>query len=183
VANVTAHGLDLNEVHKIELFGREVDRLRLRKGDLLVVEGNGSPSQIGRAALWDGSIEDCVHQNHLIRLRGREGLLPEYLEAVWNSPENRAILTAVSSSSSGLHTLSVGKLKQLRFPVPPMAEQLRSASLLTQARAAQARLAGQMIAGKARSAQLRRAVLAAAFSGKLTGEHTDQEVVEELVDE
>ena len=97
VANVTAKGLDLSDVHAIELFGDELPRLRLRRGDLLVVEGNGSASQIGRAAVWDGSIADCVHQNHLIRVRAREGLLPRYLGLLWNSPAVREELTSVSS--------------------------------------------------------------------------------------
>ena len=111
VANVTGQGLDLADVHRVELFDGELDKLRLEVGDLLVVEGNGSPSQIGRAALWDGSIADSVHQNHLIRVRPITDVLPGYLEAIWNSPQNRRQLTELSSSSSGLHTLSVGKLK------------------------------------------------------------------------
>ena len=89
VANVTSSGLDLREVHRVELFGDELTTLRLRQGDLLVVEGNGSASQIGRAATWDGSLKDCVHQNHLIRVRPGARVLPAYLEVVWNSPESR----------------------------------------------------------------------------------------------
>jgi len=104
VANVTARGLELDNVHQVELFGNELDRLRLEVGGLLVVEGNGSPSQIGRAATWDGSIANCVHQNHLIRVRPGPKLLADYLEAVWNSPETRRELTDLSSSSSGLHS-------------------------------------------------------------------------------
>jgi hypothetical protein len=91
VANVTAKGLDLSDVHAIELFGDELPRLRLRRGDLLVVEGNGSASQIGRAAVWDGSIADCVHQNHLIRVRAREGLLPRCLGCLNSSSAVREI--------------------------------------------------------------------------------------------
>ena len=66
VANVLRGSLDLQEVHKIDLFSGELDKLRLFSGDLLIVEGNGSPSQIGRMAIWKGEIEDCVHQNHII---------------------------------------------------------------------------------------------------------------------
>lgn len=130
VANVTSGGLDLTDVHEVELFGDELKRLRLERGDLLVVEGNGSPSQIGRAAVWDGSIPNCVHQNHLIRVRPRERILPEFLGLLWNAPSVRDELTRVSSSTSGLHTLSVAKLKRLMLPVPPLAEQRRIAEIL-----------------------------------------------------
>ncbi|GGB26302.1 hypothetical protein GCM10011492_15640 [Flexivirga endophytica] len=178
VANVTAKGLDLTDVHRIELFGDELTKLRLARGDLLVVEGNGSASQIGRAALWDGSIEDCVHQNHLIRVRVTGDLLPEYLEAVWNSPETRAELTAVASSSSGLHTLSVTKLKRISIPIPERAEQQSIVATLADDRAARKRLVNEVQVARTKLSGLRRAVLAGAFSGTLTGRHTDDEVIE-----
>ena len=63
VANVTAAGLDLRDVHEIELFGDELQRLRLAPGDLLVVEGNGSPSQI------DGRTKTSIAQSRFPRSR------------------------------------------------------------------------------------------------------------------
>lgn len=130
VANVTADGLDLNEIHEIELYSGELDRYRLQRGDLLVVEGNGSASQIGRAAVWDGSINDAVHQNHLIRVRPIPELDERYLGLLWNSPTIRDELSRVASSTSGLHTLSVTKLKRIMLPFPPLAEQQRIVDLL-----------------------------------------------------
>lgn len=168
VANVTARGLELDEVHKVELFGNELDRLRLKVGDLLVVEGNGSPSQIGRAATWDGSIANCVHQNHLIRVRPGPGLLPEYLEAVWNSPETRRELSDLSSSSSGLHTLSVSKLSSLHVPVPNLQAQSVAVAAVREVRDFRQRLVAALGASIDRGASLRRALLSSAFSGRLT---------------
>jgi type I restriction enzyme S subunit len=170
VANVSARGLELDDVHQIELFNGELDRLKLEAGDLLVVEGNGSPSQIGRAALWDGSIANCVHQNHLIRVRPMDRLLPEYLEAVWNSPENRARLTQVASSSSGLYTLSVSKLKQLSLPVPSIARQRELVDEVVGIRDIRARLGASIATAAQRKKALRRSLLAAAFSGQLTAQ-------------
>ncbi|SMO37317.1 restriction endonuclease subunit S [Propioniciclava tarda] len=180
VANVTAEGLNLDEIHYVEASDDEVARLSLRAGDLLVVEGNGSPSQIGRAAVWDGSIEGCLHQNHLIRVRPREGLLPEYLEIVWNSPIARRRLSQVASSSSGLHTLSVRKLSQLSFPVPSVADQSAVVSYIQELRQQSRRLTNELLRARTRSTSLRRAILAAAFSGRLTGSASDADRIEEL---
>ena len=47
----------------------EFDRVLLCAGDLMVVEGNGSPDQIGRVAEWNGELAICCHQNHLIKVR------------------------------------------------------------------------------------------------------------------
>jgi len=180
VANVTKNGLDLHEVHLVELFDGELDRLRLQAGDLLVVEGNGSPSQIGRAALWDGSIADCVHQNHLIRVRPKSGLSASYLEAVWNSPQNRRQLTDLASSSSGLHTLSVSKLKSLKLPVPTLDRQRELVSEVQEIRDRRRRLDTDLVVAVSRTQQLRRSLLTAAFSGRLTGRSSDMEMVEEM---
>jgi type I restriction enzyme S subunit len=170
VANVTARGLQLDDVHQVELFDGELDRLKLQPGDLLVVEGNGSASQIGRAALWDGSISNCVHQNHLIRVRPMDGLLPEYLEVVWNAPENRARLTEVASSSSGLYTLSVSKLKQLSVPIPSIGRQRMLVDEVSAVTDIGARLGTSVATAAKRKNALRRSLLAAAFSGQLTAE-------------
>jgi type I restriction enzyme S subunit len=180
VANVTKNGLDLHEVHLVELFDGELDRLRLQPGDLLVVEGNGSPSQIGRAALWDGSIADCVHQNHLIRVRPKSGLSAPYLEAVWNSPQNRRQLTDLSSSSSGLHTLSVSKLKSLKLPLPTLDRQRELVTEVQDVRDRRGRLDTELELAALRAQQLRRSLLTAAFSGRLTGRVRDIEVAEEI---
>lgn len=181
VANVTARGLDLGDVHKVELFAGELERFRLQEGDLLVVEGNGSPSQIGRASLWDGSIEDCVHQNHLIRVRALPGLHPAYLEAVWNSPQTRRQLTNLASSSSGLHTLSVFKIKSLRIPLPSADRQQHLIARVTDMRDWSRRLGAEVLAAEERVGRLRLALLSAGFSGRLTGRSTDMEVAEEMV--
>ncbi|GGY08589.1 restriction endonuclease subunit S [Streptomyces hiroshimensis] len=130
VANVGRGSLDLSDVHRIELFEGELERFRLQRGDLLVVEGNGSPEQIGRAAAWLGGIPDAVHQNHLIRVRPGGALLWRYLELVWNSPLVADQLLSVAQSSSGLYTLSTSKLKRVELPVPPLEEQQRIAEAL-----------------------------------------------------
>lgn len=130
VANVTAQGLKLEEIHAIELFEGELEKYRLHHGDLLVVEGNGSASQIGRAAVWDGSIKDAVHQNHLIRVRPGRLINDRFLCLLWNSPSVREGLTRIASSTSGLHTLSVAKLKTIVLPLPSLEEQRRIVALL-----------------------------------------------------
>jgi type I restriction enzyme S subunit len=86
VANVYRGRLDLSEIEYMELFGEELEKLRLQTGDLLIVEGNGSPSEIGRMAIWRGEIENCVHQNHIIRARLLGEITPNFCASYWNSP-------------------------------------------------------------------------------------------------
>ena len=125
VANVYANELRLSDIEYIGVTERELEKLLVRKGDLLVVEGNGSPDQIGRVALWDGSIPNCVHQNHLIKVRLGAEVLPEWALTWMLSPTGRHEIEKVSASTSGLHTLSVGKVSRLPIGVPSVQEQGR----------------------------------------------------------
>ena len=159
VANVLRGSLDLEEVHRIELFSGELDKLRLFSGDLLIVEGNGSPSQIGRMAIWKGEIEDCVHQNHIIRARLYGGLIPQYAESYWNSPIGTSEVSKVASSTSGLYTLSVSKVSGLPIPLPPLAEQRRIVAEVNRRLSVVQQAEAAVEANLARAERLRQSIL------------------------
>ena len=182
VANVGRGALDLVDVHTVEVFEGEIDRYGLQSGDLLVVEGNGSPDQIGRSSMWHGEIMPCVHQNHLIRVRPSEALEPAYLELYWNSPDASRRVQAVASSTSGLHTLSTGKLKVLPAVVPPIEEQRRIVAEVSRQFSFIEACERAVDAGLARSAALRRSVLKAAFDGRLVPQDPADEPAALLLD-
>jgi type I restriction enzyme S subunit len=122
VANVYTDELRLDEVQEIGCTPKELQKTALKFGDLLIVEGNGSIDQIGRVALWDGSIPVCSHQNHLIRARTGPRIVPEFLLFWMISPLGRQYIERVASSSSGLHTLSISKVSGLPVPLCSIAE-------------------------------------------------------------
>lgn len=122
VANVYRAQLNLDDIHEIELFEGEIERYKLEKGDLLIVEGNGSLTEIGRCAIWDGSIPNAVHQNHLIRARPIH-VLSQYLETWLNSSDGINYMAKLAVTTSGLYSLSVGKIAQIPVPLPPLNEQ------------------------------------------------------------
>lgn len=124
VANVYRCRLDLAEVKTIDLTAAEFDRTRLQRGDLLVVEGHGNPEEVGRVAVWDGSVEECTHQNHLIRARPlRDRLLPHYACALLNSASGRQSLRRAGKTTSGLSTISARSVKEASVMLPPVAMQ------------------------------------------------------------
>ena len=182
VANVLRGSLDLQEVHKIELFSGELDKLRLFSGDLLIVEGNGSPSQIGRMAIWKGEIEDCVHQNHIIRARLYSGLIPQYVESYWNSPIGASEVSKVASSTSGLYTLSVSKVSDLPVPLPPLAEQHRIMVEVERRLSVVQQAEGAVEASLKRAERLRQSILKQAFSGKLVPQDPNDEPAPALLE-
>jgi type I restriction enzyme, S subunit len=121
VANVFRGVLDLREIKTIRATEGEITRTLLVKDDLLVVEGHGNPDEIGRAALWDGSVPSCIHQNHLIRVRFDHGrVVPLYASEYLNSPGGRRHLVREGKTTSGLNTISVSQVRGTPLAVPPM---------------------------------------------------------------
>ena len=182
VANVLRGELLLDEVHHIELFDGELERYRLQAGDLLVVEGNGSPQQIGRAASWVDEIADCVHQNHLIRVRPGPSLDPGYLALYWNAPHTASVLRDVASSTSGLYTLSTAKVKSIPIPLAPLPEQRRIAEEVDQQLEKHSRLEQSIRHALDRLRAARRSVLAVAFSGQLVPQDPTDEPASVLLE-
>jgi type I restriction enzyme S subunit len=125
VANVYRGRLDLNTVKKFELAPGELERRRLEPSDLLIIEGNGSFNEIGRCAMWSGEIPDCVHQNHVIRCRPKDREIAPFILLFLNSSVGVDVMQRLAITSSGLYSLSVGKIRQIVVPVAPLAEQRR----------------------------------------------------------
>ena len=123
VANVYYNELDLSEIKYIGVTENEVERTLLRNDDLLFVEGNGSKEQIGRVAIWDGRVENCLHQNHLIKGRPVSGMLPQYALYYLISRYGRKQILDVASSTSGLYTLSTNKVRNLKIPYVDIEQQ------------------------------------------------------------
>lgn len=135
VANVLRDRVVLSEVKRIRLTEREFARVRLRRGDLLVVEGHGNAAEIGRAAVWDGSVKDCVHQNHLIRVRPDRALVvPEFACAYLNSSSGRQHLLRSGKTTSGLNTITTSDVKACAILVPPLVLQHRYADIVRRVR-------------------------------------------------
>lgn len=166
VANVHRGRLDLSKIHQFELFGGELETYRLEPGDLLVVEGNGSASEIGRCAMWNGEIADCVHQNHIIRVRCVE-IDPRFVELFWNSPLGSRAIASLAVTSAGLYSLSTRKIGSVAVPVAPLEEQrevvLRAYALLEVVD----RLRERIEATARQVERSSQAVLAKAFRGEL----------------
>jgi type I restriction enzyme S subunit len=165
VANIYASELRLNEIEYIGVADSEIEKLLLQRDDLLVVEGNGSADQIGRVALWDGSITECVHQNHSIKVRFGPDVVPRWALTWLLSPGGRHEIEQVSSSASGLHTLSTGKIGRLPIPVPSLADQHRIVAEVDRRLSIVREVEAEVDANLRRAQALRQAVLARAFAG------------------
>lgn len=168
VAHVQRDHILTTDVRFFEVTTAELERWRLLTGDVLIIEGNGSSEQIGRSALFRGEIENCVHQNHVIRIRAvAERLDSEFLNAFLNSPLGQEAVQAQSRTTSGLRTLSVGRIKGIRVPVPSLEDQRRSVAELAEMHDYSDALKILQTANAAELDALLPAILDRAFKGEL----------------
>lgn len=131
VANVYRDRLLLDEMKEMGCTAAELDRTRLRSGDILLVEGHDNREEIGRAAVWNGSVETCIHQNHIIRVRTRPTLVdPTYMSAFLNSSGGRRQLVGFGKTTSGLNTISVSNVRSVEALIPPVDMQRKYARVV-----------------------------------------------------
>jgi type I restriction enzyme S subunit len=167
VANVYANELRLQDVEQIGVRDSEIHRVALATGDLLVVEGNGSLDQIGRVAIWSGEITPCLHQNHIIKVRFDESEVAKFALVYLISVGGRSQIAQVASTTSGLYTLNLSKVSSLTIPLPPPDERRRIVTEVDRRLSLAQQMESAVGAGLLRAARLRRAVLKAAFEGRL----------------
>lgn len=135
VANVQRGELDLREIKYIDVPDKEFANLRLEPGDILFVEGNGSKAELGRCALWHGEIADCVHQNHILKVRPDTAkLLSDYAMTWFNTDAGKDHFFRSAKTSSGLGTINSSELRAAPIPLPPLPLQRQIVERVTKRR-------------------------------------------------
>jgi type I restriction enzyme S subunit len=125
IPNIESGSIDLEDMkyadHESDLSNIDP----LSRGDFLVVRTNGSKNLIGRAGLVEEDFESPHYfASYLIRFRLVDvGILPEWINLVWQGPEIRSEIVKKASTSAGQYNLSQSKILDFQLPIPPETEQ------------------------------------------------------------
>ena len=131
VANVQDGYLDLSEIKTINIHKDKVNRYRLENGDVLLTEG-GDFDKLGRGAVWEGQIQNCLHQNHVFAVRpNSHELLSSFLSAQTGSSYGKRYFLSCSKQSTNLASINSSQLKVFPVLLPPLSEQKAIADLLS----------------------------------------------------
>ena len=118
VANVQRGRLDLRAIKTINVPDADMLKYRLETGDLLLCEGN-SPDLVGRGAIWSSEIPDCVHQNHVLRVRlDPSRATPEFVLAYINCPTGQAYFRSKAKRTTNLASINSTEVENLPVPLP-----------------------------------------------------------------
>ncbi|MBA3430761.1 MAG: hypothetical protein H0U16_04685 [Actinobacteria bacterium] len=98
-----------------------------------------------------------------------------------SSPLVRARIETLAASSAGQHNLSLAKLDALLLPIPSLDTQADGLRHLSEVDDQISRMRAALTAAETHGAALRRSLLTAAFSGRLTPSHADESEIEEMI--
>ena len=127
-ANIRPGWIDFSDVNEMNFEPREQERLTVKPGDTLLMEGNANPNYVGTPALYDDSMPEghCI-QNTVIRVRSAEPrkLLPKYLYVLLQHLFQSGKFKELASGSSIKHLGSTRVAKiQVHVPDPAIQEEV-----------------------------------------------------------
>ena len=179
MGNIRDGRLDWTSLKYIPPSHPDVVKASLKPGDLLFNRTN-SAELVGKSAVYHGE-RPATLASYLIRVRFDERVRPDWANLVINSAYGRRYITSVVSQQVGQANVNGKKLKAFPLPVPSISDQAAYLGEFFSAVDAADDVDRTCRRTLTRCASLRRAVLAAAFNGELTGRSTDDELIAELV--
>lgn len=124
VSNVKDGYLDLSTIKTIEASEQEVEKYRLLPNDVLMTEG-GDPDKLGRGCVIETPLHNCIHQNHIFRVRLNNRLLtPTYFQFYLQDKKAREYFLRSAKQTTGIASLNMTQLRNLPVIIPPIGQQL-----------------------------------------------------------
>ena len=132
VSNVKDGYIDWTTVKTILATEDEIIQYKLLPDDVLMTEG-GDPDKLGRGAIISLPPKDCIHQNHIFRVRLDETrILPRYFSAYLQSPQAKTYFLRAAKQTTGIASINMRQLRGLPTIVPSIEQQLKYVSFSEQ---------------------------------------------------
>lgn len=120
VANVQDGYLDLSVIKTIPGTNKDLEKYLLKKGDILLTEG-GDPDKLGRGAVWNNEINNCIHQNHIFRVRLiSNNILPLFFSKLCGSQYGKRYFLRSGKQTTGIASINKTQLKKFPILLPPL---------------------------------------------------------------
>ena len=125
IPNIAPHGrIDLADLKCAVFETREIEKLILQEGDLLVIRSNGSLDLVGACSVVTTRESGLLFAGYLMRLRvDRSKVHPEYVRICLAASKQRELIERAAKSTSGVNNLNAEELRSLPLLLPSMDEQ------------------------------------------------------------
>ncbi|RBY92239.1 hypothetical protein DQ244_08070 [Blastococcus sp. TBT05-19] len=183
IGAVRALKLDLSDLRYSRRSAPDLsaENMLLAHGDVVFTRYNGNPEFVGACAAVPAGVEPLTFPDKLIRARVDPGrVLPGFLAIACTVGRGREQIRRSVKTTAGQAGISGRDLKRVEVRIPDLATQQLAVASAQAVDEHTDRLSITALSAARRSAALRRALLEAAFTGRLTGDGSDAAVVEEL---
>ena len=132
VSNVKDGYIDWTTVKTIMATQAEINQYRLLPLDVLMTEG-GDPDKLGRGAIIYRPPDNCIHQNHIFRVRLNKAVLsPVYLEQYLQQQRAKRYFLGCAKQTTGIASINMKQLSALPILAPPLALQVKYTAFIEQ---------------------------------------------------
>ena len=123
VSNVKDGYIDWTTMKTIEATQQEIEKYRLLADDVLMTEG-GDPDKVGRGAIIKEPLENCIHQNHIFRVRLDESMMrPEFFAEYLQHQRSKRYFLRCAKQTTGIASINMTQLRALPVLMPPLSRQ------------------------------------------------------------
>lgn len=151
----------------------------VEEGDFLVSRGNGSLQRVALGGIVPKVHEPVAFPDTMIRVRGDVELIDtSFLAATWNSRVVRRQIEAAARTTAGIYKVNQKQLEGMLIPLPRVREQAEIAKQVGELQQSIAAQRPCLEQARSRGTALRRSLLSAAFSGRLTQTTSSDEIQE-----
>jgi len=125
-------GFDASQIKPAPVDDNRVNDFLLKPGDFLVSRSN-TIDKVGRAALFEGQIDNCSYPDLMMRFRVDESLIHlKFLDAYLRSPEAvRQFQRSAAGTSGSMVKINKRVLENLLVPLPNYRDQISIAAILS----------------------------------------------------
>lgn len=129
VANVLDGWIDYSDVYSMHFSDADQKRFTLRRGDILLNEGQ-STELVGRSAIYDGPEGRYCYQNSLVNFRCGPEVDFMFARAVFKRWLDVGHFKSIVKQTTSMAHLGGSRFANLLIPVPKLSEQRRIAEVL-----------------------------------------------------